>query len=164
MSACSSPRAISLAFSPALYRIQLDIFAPSSAVLTNVIASSSAALAATRFNHPPGVPGGGVPPQMSTIADVLNRATPPYKSHQIGKVLAARLVCCTIAATDGGWNSPGDLTAAVTSRLTRRSLAPPPQWHGGMSRKEQLPVNRGFTSSLGYLSGAEDHFMQTRNG
>jgi hypothetical protein len=33
-----------------------------------------------------------------------------------------------------------------------------------MSRKEQLPVNRGFTSSLGYLSGAEDHFMQTRNG
>ena len=96
MSACSSPRAISLAFSPALYRIQLDIFAPSSAVLTNVIGSSSAALTATRFNHPPGVPGGGVPPQMSTIADVLNRATPPYKSHQIGKVLAARLVAARL--------------------------------------------------------------------
>ena len=50
---------------------------------------------------------------MTTIADVLNKASPPYKSHQIGK------------------------------------------WHGGMSRSEQLPVNRGFQSSLGYLSGAE---------
>jgi hypothetical protein len=59
---------------------------------------------------------------MTTVADVLNKASPPYKSHQIGK------------------------------------------WHGGMSRKEQLPVNRGFTSSLGYLSGAEDHFDQTRDG
>ena len=68
-----------------------------------------------QYNHPPPVPGGGVPPEMTTIADVLNKATPPYKSHQIGK------------------------------------------WHAGMSRSEQLPVNRGFNSSLGYLSGAEVH-------
>jgi arylsulfatase A-like enzyme len=33
-----------------------------------------------------------------------------------------------------------------------------------MSRPAQLPVNRGFDSSLGYLSGAEDHFDQTRDG
>jgi hypothetical protein len=33
-----------------------------------------------------------------------------------------------------------------------------------MSRQEQLPVNRGFDSSLGYLSGAEDHWDQTRSG
>ena len=33
-----------------------------------------------------------------------------------------------------------------------------------MSRKEQLPVHRGFQSSFGYLSGAEDHFDQTRDG
>ena len=33
-----------------------------------------------------------------------------------------------------------------------------------MSRAEQLPVNRGFESSFGYLSGAEDHFDQTRDG
>ena len=73
-------------------------------------------------NHPPNVPGGGVPPEMATIADCLNRADPPYRSHQIGK------------------------------------------WHGGMSRPEQLPVRRGFASSLGYLSGAEDHFNQQRDG
>ena len=73
-----------------------------------------------QINHPPEVPGGGVPPEMSTIADVLKGAG--YRSHQIGK------------------------------------------WHGGMSRAEQLPVNRGFESSFGYLSGAEDHFDQTRDG
>ena len=26
-----------------------------------------------------------MPPNMTTIADVLNKANPPYKSHQIGK-------------------------------------------------------------------------------
>ena len=40
-------------------------------------------------------------------------------------------------------------------------LVPPPshigKWHLGMSSTELLPVNRGFDSSLGYLSGAEDH-------
>ena len=60
-----------------------------------------------QFNHPPAIPGGGVPPEMATVADVLNKASPPYRSHQIGK------------------------------------------WHGGMSREEQLPINRGFVSSLG---------------
>eukprot|EP00937_MAST-01D_sp_MAST-1D-sp2_P005845 g5845.t1 len=74
-----------------------------------------------QVNHPPATPGGGVPPEMSTIADVLNKAEPSYVSHQIGK------------------------------------------WHGGMSRTEQLPINRGFASSFGYLSGAEDHFEQTRD-
>ena len=76
-----------------------------------------------QINHPPYEAGGGVPPEMSTIADMLNRAKPtPYRSHQIGK------------------------------------------WHGGMSRTEQLPIHRGFNSSFGYLSGAEDHFDQTRAG
>ena len=60
-----------------------------------------------QMNHPPATPGGGVPPEMTTIADVLNQAAPtPYRSHQLGK------------------------------------------WHGGMSRPEQLPVNRGFPSSF----------------
>lgn len=27
---------------------------------------------------------------------------------------------------------------------------------GGMSGEDRLPINRGFNSSLGYLSGAED--------
>ena len=36
------------------------------------------------------------------------------------------------------------------------------QWHCGMSCDAHLPVNRGFTSSFGYLSGAEDHFADTR--
>ena len=33
-----------------------------------------------------------------------------------------------------------------------------------MSCTAHLPVNRGFTSSFGYLSGAEDHFTDTRSG
>lgn len=38
------------------------------------------------------------------------------------------------------------------------------KWHCGMSVTAKLPVNRGFNSSFGYLSGAEDHFAQTRDG
>lgn len=33
-----------------------------------------------------------------------------------------------------------------------------------MSCTAHLPINRGFTSSFGYLSGAEDHFEDTRSG
>lgn len=32
-----------------------------------------------------------------------------------------------------------------------------------MSCTAHLPINRGFTSSFGYLSGAEDHFADTRS-
>eukprot|EP00051_Salpingoeca_urceolata_P015777 m.206420 g.206420 ORF g.206420 m.206420 type:complete len:647 (-) comp18500_c1_seq5:16-1956(-) len=38
------------------------------------------------------------------------------------------------------------------------------KWHCGMSSTDRLPVQRGFESSFGYLSGAEDHFKQTRDG
>eukprot|EP01047_Picozoa_sp_COSAG01_P001219 COSAG01_NODE_26_length_36857_cov_31.426166_24_plen_119_part_00 len=38
------------------------------------------------------------------------------------------------------------------------------QWHCGMSCIAHLPVHRGFTSSFGYLSGAEDHYADTRSG
>jgi len=31
-----------------------------------------------------------------------------------------------------------------------------------MSCPELLPINRGYNSSLGYLSGAEDHYANTR--
>ena len=71
-------------------------------------------------NHPPASPGGGVPLEMTTIADKLNASG--YRTHQIGK------------------------------------------WHCGMSCVAHLPINRGFTSSFGYLSGAEDHFDDTRSG
>jgi len=37
------------------------------------------------------------------------------------------------------------------------------KWHCGMSSRDRLPVARGFDSSFGYLSGAEDHFLQTRS-
>ena len=33
-----------------------------------------------------------------------------------------------------------------------------------MSCTKHLPVNRGFSSSFGYLSGAEDHYDDTRSG
>ena len=33
-----------------------------------------------------------------------------------------------------------------------------------MSTSDRLPLARGFDSSFGYLSGAEDHFKQTRAG
>lgn len=73
-----------------------------------------------QVNHPPNEPGGGVPANMTTIAEVLKRGG--YATHHIGK------------------------------------------WHGGMSQRQKLPVNRGFDSSLAMLSGAEDHFEQTRLG
>jgi len=38
------------------------------------------------------------------------------------------------------------------------------KWHCGMSSREMLPVNRGFHSSFGFLSGAEDHFSNMRSG
>ena len=35
------------------------------------------------------------------------------------------------------------------------------KWHAGASCQANLPVNRGFNRSIGYLSGAEDHYTQT---
>lgn len=37
------------------------------------------------------------------------------------------------------------------------------KWHGGMSAVEQLPINRGFDSSLAMLSGSADHFTNKRS-
>ena len=34
------------------------------------------------------------------------------------------------------------------------------KWHAGSSCPANLPVNRGFTSSFGYMGGAEDHYTQ----
>ena len=36
------------------------------------------------------------------------------------------------------------------------------KWHEGYFKKKFLPVNRGFDTSSGFLSGAEDHFKETR--
>eukprot|EP01059_Diplonema_ambulator_P035508 TRINITY_DN8374_c0_g1_i4.p1 TRINITY_DN8374_c0_g1~~TRINITY_DN8374_c0_g1_i4.p1 ORF type:complete len:505 (+),score=127.32 TRINITY_DN8374_c0_g1_i4:44-1516(+) len=38
------------------------------------------------------------------------------------------------------------------------------KWHAGGSCTANLPVNRGFNTSLGYLDGEEDHYNQTCNG
>lgn len=73
-----------------------------------------------QVNHPPEYPGGGVPLEMTTIADKLTGAG--YLCHQLGK------------------------------------------WHCGMSGSDRIPTSRGFNSSFGYLSGAEDHYLQTRDG
>ena len=37
------------------------------------------------------------------------------------------------------------------------------KWHEGYFKKKFLPVNRGFDTSSGFLSGAEDHFKETRD-
>ncbi|EGD73793.1 arylsulfatase [Salpingoeca rosetta] len=71
-------------------------------------------------NRPPPVPGGGIDQNMTTLAEVLQRAG--YATHQVGK------------------------------------------WHCGMSSPDRLPVHRGFNSSFGYLSGAEHHYSQIRQG
>ena len=36
------------------------------------------------------------------------------------------------------------------------------KWHEGFFKHEFLPVNRGFDTSSGFLSGAEDHFSEKR--
>ncbi len=36
------------------------------------------------------------------------------------------------------------------------------KWHEGYFQKKFLPINRGFDTSSGYLSGAEDHFNEKR--
>jgi arylsulfatase A-like enzyme len=69
-------------------------------------------------NHPPDLPGGGVPVNMTLLPERL--APLGYVSHQVGK------------------------------------------WHCGMSSVDRLPVSRGFASSFGYLSGAEDHYTNKR--
>ena len=71
-------------------------------------------------NHPPEMPGGGVPVGMTTVADRMRKEG--YDTVHAGK------------------------------------------WHGGMSHASQLPINRGFNSSLAMLSGAADHFENTRDG
>jgi arylsulfatase A-like enzyme len=38
------------------------------------------------------------------------------------------------------------------------------KWHGGMSHAAQLPIHRGFNSSLAMLSGSADHFSNVREG
>ena len=38
------------------------------------------------------------------------------------------------------------------------------KWHGGMSHPAQLPINRGFDTSLAMLSGAADHWTNERFG
>ena len=35
------------------------------------------------------------------------------------------------------------------------------KWHEGFFQRKYLPVNRGFDTSSGFLSGAEDHFNQS---
>jgi len=35
------------------------------------------------------------------------------------------------------------------------------KWHEGMDSKACIPIHRGFNSSYGYLSGAEDHVDQS---
>ena len=37
------------------------------------------------------------------------------------------------------------------------------KWHEGFFSEEYLPVNRGFDTSSGFLTGAEDHMNQTRD-
>ena len=37
------------------------------------------------------------------------------------------------------------------------------KWHEGFFQKKFLPVNRGFDTSFGFLSGAEDHMTQKRD-
>ena len=34
------------------------------------------------------------------------------------------------------------------------------QWHAGSSCEANLPVNRGFSTSYGYLGGSEGHYNQ----
>ena len=69
-------------------------------------------------NHPPNVPGGGVPQNMTTIATILKREG--YSTVHAGK------------------------------------------WHGGMSHAGQLPIHRGFDTSLAMLSGSADHYTNLR--
>ena len=35
------------------------------------------------------------------------------------------------------------------------------KWHQGFATNDYLPINRGFDSSSGFLSGSEDHVNQT---
>ena len=72
-----------------------------------------------QINRPPNVPGGGMPPNMTTLATLLKQVG--YATHHAGK------------------------------------------WHGGMSHAAQLPVHRGFDTSLAMLSGAADHYTNVRD-
>eukprot|EP00041_Stephanoeca_diplocostata_P021574 m.504162 g.504162 ORF g.504162 m.504162 type:complete len:330 (+) comp21856_c0_seq1:211-1200(+) len=38
------------------------------------------------------------------------------------------------------------------------------KWHAGSSCEPNLPINRGFNASIGYLGGMEDHYTQVGSG
>eukprot|EP00036_Acanthoecidae_sp_10tr_P015081 CAMPEP_0206295298 /NCGR_PEP_ID=MMETSP0106_2-20121207/5093_1 /ASSEMBLY_ACC=CAM_ASM_000206 /TAXON_ID=81532 /ORGANISM="Acanthoeca-like sp., Strain 10tr" /LENGTH=580 /DNA_ID=CAMNT_0053725945 /DNA_START=6 /DNA_END=1748 /DNA_ORIENTATION=+ len=66
-------------------------------------------------------------------------------------------------------NTDADTPSGVDIRMTTMAdklqlagyyTAHSGKWHAGGSCTKNLPVNRGFNKSIGYLSGAEDHYTQ----
>ena len=70
-----------------------------------------------------------------------------YRTHMIGTRPRLHLGCTSAAC---GF----DLTSYLHAG----------KWHQGLSSPLCLPINRGFETSFGYLSGAEDHMDQTVQG
>ena len=64
----------------------------------------------------------------------------------------------------GGGVPTGMTTIAERLRTLGYDTVHAGKWHGGMSHAAQLPINRGFNSSLAMLSGAADHFTNVREG
>lgn len=62
-----------------------------------------------------------------------------------------------------GGGVPSNMTV-IASMLKKAGYAThhAGKWHGGMSSRDQLPISRGFDSSLAMLSGAADHFTNAR--
>eukprot|EP00656_Telonema_subtile_P004067 TRINITY_DN11848_c0_g1_i2.p1 TRINITY_DN11848_c0_g1~~TRINITY_DN11848_c0_g1_i2.p1 ORF type:complete len:229 (+),score=41.00 TRINITY_DN11848_c0_g1_i2:116-802(+) len=67
-------------------------------------------------------------------------------------------------STPGGGVPVGMTTVAQLLQSRGYATHHSGKWHGGMSHSNQLPINRGFNSSLAMLSGAADHFTNTRDG
>ncbi len=128
----------------------MDALAANGTVLDRMYAfcwcsPSRAAVTTGRFPHhvyqnnmPVTAPDAGPPLQMTTLAEKLSDAG--YMTVQAGK-----------------WH------LGNKSQRTDRSIPSPltaPHPRAGFGRKEYLPVYRGFGSSFGYLTGAENHYNQ----
>lgn len=121
------------------------------------------------FNSPTGEPKTPTIDKLSKEGAVLKRHyTYQYCSPTRSSFLSGRLPIHVNqenhAACELGGGVPPKMTM-ISAMLKKAgySTHQAGKWHGGMSRWENIPINRGFDSSLGMLGGGADHYTNLKS-